>query len=93
MTTVIRVPNPGQLPMFVVAVVGRVAIRVNLAGDIALIITLVFPDRLATPYNPYEAVVMLVGRRLIIPRKQRHQAPCFVVLIRRHRPQRVLLDG
>ncbi|CAH0147303.1 hypothetical protein SRABI64_00435 [Pseudomonas carnis] len=36
---------------------------------------------------------MLVGRWLIIPRKQRDQAPGIVVLIGRHRAHRVLLDG
>ncbi|CRM17341.1 hypothetical protein [Pseudomonas sp. 58 R 3] len=35
---------------------------------------------------------MLVGRRLIVPRKQRHQASGVVVLVRRHRPKRILLD-
>ncbi|CRM65716.1 hypothetical protein [Pseudomonas sp. 37 R 15] len=58
-----------------------------------MLITLVFPNRLTTPHDPYEAVVMLVGRRLILPRKQCDQASGVVVLIRRHRAQRVLLDG
>ncbi|CRM94109.1 hypothetical protein [Pseudomonas sp. 22 E 5] len=35
---------------------------------------------------------MLVGRRRVIPRKHRHQASGIVVLIRRHRPERILLD-
>ena len=67
-------------------------IRIDLARDIALIIALIFPNRLTPSYTPYEPVVMLVGRRLIVPRKQRYQAPGFVVLIRRHRPQRVLFN-
>ncbi|CRM02072.1 hypothetical protein [Pseudomonas sp. 28 E 9] len=58
-----------------------------------MLITLVFPDRLTTPHDPYETIVMLVGRRLILTRKQRDQATGGVVLIRRHRAQRVLLDG
>ncbi len=93
MTTAVRVPNPRQLPIFVVAVVSRMAIGVSLANDIALVITLIFPDRFTTPYNPYEPIVMLVGSRLIIPRKQRDQAPGIVILIGRYRAHRVLLDG
>ncbi|KWV74093.1 hypothetical protein PFL603g_03007 [Pseudomonas fluorescens] len=93
MTADVGVPNPGQLPLFVVAVVSRVTIRVSLADDIALVITLILPDRLPTPDNSYKTVVMLVGRRLIIPWKQRHQASGIVVLIGRHRAHRVLLDG
>ncbi len=53
--------------MFVVAVVRGMAVRISPAGDIALIVTLVLPNRFATPDYPYEAVVMLVGSRLIIP--------------------------
>ncbi|CRM09196.1 hypothetical protein [Pseudomonas sp. 28 E 9] len=93
MTTVVGIPDPRQLSPLVVAVIRRVAVRIKFADDIALLITLVFPDRLTTPYNPYETVVMLVGRRLILTRKQRDQASGVVVLIRRHRAQRVLLDG
>ncbi|CRM00609.1 hypothetical protein [Pseudomonas sp. 31 R 17] len=85
MTTVVGIPDPGQLSPLVVAVIRRVALRINPAGDIALLITLVFPNRLTTPHDPYEAFVMLVGRRLILPRKQRDQASGVVVLIRRHR--------
>ncbi|CRN00667.1 hypothetical protein [Pseudomonas sp. 34 E 7] len=93
MTTVVGIPDPGQLPLLVVAVVRRVAVRINPADDIALLITLVFPNRLTTPHDPYETIVMLVGCRLILTRKQRDQATGGVVLIRRHRAQRVLLDG
>ncbi|CRM86734.1 hypothetical protein [Pseudomonas sp. 22 E 5] len=35
---------------------------------------------------------MLVGRRRVLSRKHRHQASGIVVLIRRHRPERILLD-
>ncbi|VVO45337.1 hypothetical protein PS720_06480 [Pseudomonas fluorescens] len=92
LTAVIRIPNPNQLPIFVVAVVSSVTIRIGPTRHIALIIPLILPNRFTTPYNPHEPVVMLVGRRLILPRKQRHQASGFVVLIRRHRSQRVLLN-
>ncbi|PIB42738.1 hypothetical protein AOA57_24995, partial [Pseudomonas sp. 2588-5] len=85
MTAVIGQPNLRQLSSFVVAVLSRIAVRIDLANNIALVITLILPDRFTPPYNPYEPVVMFVGRRLIIPRKQRHQAPSFVVLIRRDR--------
>ena len=93
MATVIRVPNSSQLPVLVVAVVSNLSIGIGPTRNIALFITLVFPDRLPTPDNPYKTVVMLVGRWLIIPRKQRDQAPGIVVLIGRHRAHRVLLDG
>ncbi|RMO53710.1 hypothetical protein ALQ38_05579 [Pseudomonas marginalis pv. marginalis] len=92
LTAVIGIPNSNQLPIFVVAVVSSVTIRIGPANDIALIIALILPNRFTTPYNPYEPIVMLVGRRLILSRKQRHQASGFVVLIRRHRSQRVLLN-
>jgi hypothetical protein len=67
MATVIRVPHPHQLPISVVAVVGNVAIGIGPARDVALVIALVLPDRFTTPHNPYETVVMLVGRRLVVP--------------------------
>ncbi|KWV69720.1 hypothetical protein PFL603g_06167 [Pseudomonas fluorescens] len=93
MTAAVRVPNPRQLPLFVVAVVRNLTIRIGLARNVALVITLIFPDRLPTAHNPYEPIVMLVGRRLIIPGKQRHQASGIVILIGRHRAHRVLLDS
>lgn len=86
LTTVIRVPNPHQLSVLVVAVVGDMAVGIGLTRNVALVITLVLPDRLTPAHHAYEAIVMLVGRRLVIPRKQRDQAPGFIVLIRRHRP-------
>ncbi|RMO54005.1 hypothetical protein ALQ29_05539 [Pseudomonas marginalis pv. marginalis] len=92
LTAVIRIPNLRQLPVFVVAVGSRISVRIGPANDIALITPLILPNRFTTPHNPYEPIVMLVGRRLILPRKQRHQASSVVVLIRRHRPQRVLLN-
>ncbi|CRM97637.1 hypothetical protein [Pseudomonas sp. 22 E 5] len=92
MTAVIGIPNPRQLPVFVVAVVRHLTIGIGPTRQVALVVTLVLPDRFTTPHNPYEAVVMLVGRRFIISRKQRHQASGIVVLIRRHRPERILLD-
>ena len=66
--------------------------QLGAARDIALVIALVLPDRLTTAHNPYEAIVMLVGCWLIIPGKQRHQPSGFVVLIRRDRSQRILLN-
>ncbi|VVQ02620.1 hypothetical protein PS907_05478 [Pseudomonas fluorescens] len=92
LTAVVRVPNPNQLPVFVVVVVSSVAVRIGPTRDIALVIPLVFPDCFTTPHNPYEAVVMLVGGRLVISRKQRHQVSGFVVLIRRDRTERILLN-
>ncbi|CRM91080.1 hypothetical protein [Pseudomonas sp. 22 E 5] len=92
MTAVIWIPNLGQLPAFVVAVVSRMAVRIGLTRNIALFITLIFPDRLTPPYNPYESIVMLVGCWLIIPKKHRHQTSSFVVLVGRDRPQRILLN-
>src|SRR5471032_333617 len=68
------------------------AVRICLTRNVALVITLVFPNRFTPPYYPYEPVVMLVGSRLILPRKQRHQTSGVVILIRRHRPQRILLN-
>ncbi len=92
MAAVIRVPDAGQLPMFVIAVVGNVTVRIGATGDIALVIALVFPDRFTPAHHAYEAVVMLVGSGLIFAGKQRHQPSGFVVLVGRHRAQRVLLD-
>ncbi|CRM98064.1 hypothetical protein [Pseudomonas sp. 22 E 5] len=92
MTAMIRQPNLRQLPAFVVAVVSRMAVRIGPTRNVALVITLILPNRFTTPHNPYEPIVMLVGRRLIIPRKQRHQTPSFVVLVGRDRPERVLLN-
>src|SRR5471032_3227323 len=92
MRPVIRIPNPNQLPVFVVGVVCNVAVRICLTRNVALFVTLILPNRFTPPHNPYEPVIVLVGCRLILPRKQRHQTSGFVVLIRRHRPQRVLLD-
>jgi hypothetical protein len=43
------------------------AIGIGPARDVALVIALVLPDRFTTPHNPYETVVMLVGRRLVVP--------------------------
>ncbi|CRM28845.1 hypothetical protein [Pseudomonas sp. 24 R 17] len=60
--------------------------------NVALVITLIFPNRQTPPYNPYEPILMLVGSGLIIPRKQRHQASGFVVLVGRDRAERILLN-
>ncbi len=67
MTTVVGIPNPRQLPVFVVAVVRHLTIGIGPTRHVALIVTLVLPNRLTTPHHPYEAVVMLVGRRRVIP--------------------------
>ncbi len=92
LAAVIRIPDAAELSVSGVGVFGVIAVRISLTGDIALIVTLVLPNRVTTAYNPHEPVVMLVGRRRIVPGKQRNQPTGFVVLIRRHRPQRVLLD-
>ena len=92
MAAVVRVPDAGQLPMFVVAVVGNVTVGIDATGDIALVIALVFPDRYTPAHHAYETVVMLVGSGLIFAGKQRHQASGLVVLVGRHRAQRILLD-
>ncbi|VVN73899.1 hypothetical protein PS687_05727 [Pseudomonas fluorescens] len=45
LATVIGVPHPNQLPVFVVAVVRHMTVGIGPARHVALIVALVFPDR------------------------------------------------
>src|SRR5471030_898901 len=93
MTTAIRVLDLQQTAFAVITVVGGVAVGVYLLGDVALVITLVSPDRFVPAQDRYKAVAVFVQRRCVLWRDDCFQASCFVVPELCNRPQRIFLGN
>ena len=81
MTAAVGVADFQRTALTVVAVMGRIAVRVDLFGDVALVVAPVFPGRRTTVHNADEAAVVLVGSRCIFRWNDRDQSTCFVVLV------------
>ncbi|VVP55994.1 hypothetical protein PS858_05685 [Pseudomonas fluorescens] len=72
MAAEIRVTDRQQLPVFIVVIVGDLAVRIGRFGDVALSIALVLPQRFAAIARVQETVAVFVGRRFVLRRNQRH---------------------
>ncbi|PMQ09127.1 hypothetical protein PseAD21_21890 [Pseudomonas sp. AD21] len=91
MPTAVRVTDRQQLPARVVVVIGDQAVGIDRFGDIPFSVAPPGPHCLAAGTAVQETVAVLVGRRLVLRRKQRHQASDFVVAVLGDRAQRILL--
>jgi hypothetical protein len=70
---------------------GDLAVRIDRLGDIPFGVAPIRPDRVTTRTAVQETVAVLVGRRLIVRRKQRDQPSDVVVAVFGDRTQRILL--